>query len=74
MIRSSTGSRPETTSGIYSDCKGLDVTHVGIFIKQRKIIISEACLLGTGKTEGGRSGFIEYVKNKPGIVVFRPKL
>jgi len=22
--------------GIYSDCKGLDVTHVGIFIKQRK--------------------------------------
>jgi hypothetical protein len=60
--------------GIYSDCKGLDVTHVGIFIKQRKSLFLRHASSVQEKRKVVDQDFIEYVKNKPGIVVFRPKL
>ena len=60
--------------GIYSDREGLDVTHAGIFIKQRKsLFLRHASSTGENRKVVDQD-FIEYVKNKPGIVVFRPKI
>ena len=59
--------------GIYSEREGLDVTHVGIFIREGEALV----LRHASSTQENRKvvdqDFIEYVKNKPGIVVFRPK-
>ena len=52
--------------GIYSDREGLDVTHVGIFIRAGEFIISEACLLDTEKPESGRSGFYRICEKQAG--------
>jgi hypothetical protein len=59
--------------GMYSDCEGLDVTHVGIFIKQGKSLFLRHASSARENRKVVDQDFIEYVKNKPGIVVFRPK-
>ncbi len=59
--------------GIYSDREGLDVTHVGIFIKQGKSLLLRHASSTRENRKVVDQDFIEYVKNKPGIIVFRPK-
>ena len=59
--------------GIYSDYEGLDVTHVGILIRQGNSVFLRHASSTGGNRKVVDQDFIEYVKNKPGIVVFRPK-
>ncbi|MCX8028045.1 MAG: DUF1460 domain-containing protein [Thermodesulfovibrionales bacterium] len=56
--------------GIYSNEAGLDVSHVGIFIRDKdgKILFRHASSI-KGKVVD--QSFINYVKNRPGIVVLR---
>jgi len=59
--------------GIYSEKQGLDVSHVGIFIKKK----GTAYLRHASSSEKHRKvvdeDFREYISGKPGIVVLRPK-
>lgn len=59
--------------GIYSDLPGLDVSHVGILIREfGRLILRHA----SSKKEIRKvvdQDFMEYVKNKPGIIVLRAK-
>lgn len=59
--------------GIFSESMGLDVSHVGIFIlKDNKYFLRHA----SSKEKYRKvvdEDFIEYVNNKPGIIVFRPR-
>lgn len=59
-------------AGIYSERKGLDVSHVGIIIKEGADIFLRHA---SSQKETGRvvdQDFRLYVANKPGIIVFRP--
>ena len=57
--------------GIFSEKEGLDVSHVGIFINNK----GEAVLRHASSEKTLRKvvdqGFMDYIKNKPGIVVLR---
>jgi hypothetical protein len=58
-------------AGIYSDMQGLDVSHVGILIKN-----GNAVNLRHASSEKGKvveQDFREYIINKPGIIILRPK-
>jgi hypothetical protein len=58
--------------GIYSELDGLDVSHVGIFIRDR----GKVSLRHASSAEKYRrvidEDFKTYLQNKPGIIVFRP--
>jgi hypothetical protein len=58
--------------GIYSHAAGLDVSHVGIFIREgEKSYLRHA----SSQPEFRKvidQDFQEYIKNKPGIIIFRP--
>ncbi|RRZ89780.1 DUF1460 domain-containing protein [Erwinia sp. 198] len=59
--------------GIYTDIAGLDVTHVGIFIaSDLGPLFRNASSLSKNRKVVD-SPFLEYVKNKPGIIVLRAK-
>jgi CRISPR/Cas system-associated endoribonuclease Cas2 len=56
--------------GIYSEKKGLDVSHVGIYIKERgKGLFFHA---SSKKGKVIKEDFIDYLKDKRGIIVLRP--
>ncbi len=59
--------------GIYSDIQGLDVSHTGIIIKEGdKILLRHA----SSREENRKvldEDFKNYIANKQGIIVFRPK-
>ncbi|MEW6738953.1 MAG: N-acetylmuramoyl-L-alanine amidase-like domain-containing protein [Nitrospirota bacterium] len=58
-------------AGIYSDAHGLDVSHVGIIIKD-----SEGFYLRHASSVQRKvvdEDFRDYIANKPGIVILRPK-
>ncbi|MBI5196067.1 MAG: DUF1460 domain-containing protein [Nitrospirae bacterium] len=58
-------------AGIYSDMQGLDVSHVGIIIKN-----GNAVNLRHASSEKGKvveQNFREYIRNKPGMIILRPK-
>jgi hypothetical protein len=58
--------------GIYSDRKGLDVSHVGIFLRDGTI-----CYLRHASSRHMKvvdEDFREYIKDKPGILIFRAEL
>ena len=57
--------------GIYTDIKGLDVTHTGLFIqtKQGPMFRNSSSISSNMKVVD--SPFLEYVKDTPGIVVYR---
>lgn len=57
--------------GIYTDIAGLDVTHVGIFIASDHGPLFRNASSLSKKRKVTDSPFIEYVKNKPGIIVLR---
>ncbi|MGV8001335.1 DUF1460 domain-containing protein [Photorhabdus temperata subsp. temperata] len=58
--------------GIYTHIAGLDVTHTGIFIMtDHGPMFRNASSLAANKKVVD-SPFLDYVKNKPGIIVLRP--
>jgi len=59
--------------GIYSEKQGLDVSHVGIIVKEsykEKVKFRHASSV---KRKVIDEDFIEYIAGKPGIIVLRPK-
>ena len=59
--------------GIYSEVQGLDVSHVGIIIKDRDdIYLRHASSLKEYRKVVDQD-FRRYIVNKPGIIVLRPK-
>jgi hypothetical protein len=59
--------------GIYSHLVGLDVSHVGIFIKDgEKFLLRHASSLSKNRKVIDED-FMEYITGKPGIIVLRPK-
>jgi hypothetical protein len=59
--------------GIYSEKQGLDVSHVGIFIKRENdIFLRHASSLKEYRKVVDQD-FRDYVADKPGILVFRNK-
>ena len=59
--------------GIYSEVQGLDVSHVGIIIKDRDdIYLRHASSLKEYRKVVDQD-FKRYIVGKPGIIVFRPK-
>jgi len=58
-------------SGIYSDKKGLDVSHVGIIVKdQNNIYFRHASSLAKKVVD---DDFRRYIVDKPGLIILRPK-
>ncbi len=59
--------------GIYSSLKGLDVSHVGIFIKKGNTTFFRHASSQQEYRKVVDQDFKKYIINKPGIVIFRPK-
>ncbi len=59
--------------GIYTPLAGLDVTHVGFFIKTDKGPVLRNASSHSGSQKVVDSPFLAYVANTPGIVVLRAK-
>jgi len=57
--------------GIYSDLPGLDVSHVGIVVKDGPNINFRHASSAARKVID--EDFSEYIAGKPGIVVLRPR-
>ncbi|WP_144897060.1 N-acetylmuramoyl-L-alanine amidase-like domain-containing protein, partial [Ochrobactrum sp. J50] len=57
--------------GIYSPDYGMDVTHVGIYTKVNGVPTFRNASSLRANMKVVDSPFMDYVKNKPGIVVFR---
>ena len=60
-------------AGIYSDKDGLDVTHVGIIIKDENKVCLRHASSGKETKKVIDDDFKEYVARKEGIVIFRPR-
>lgn len=58
--------------GIYSDVAGLDVSHVGIFIRHGDVTMLRHASSKKENRKVVDQDFAEYVKHKPGIIVVRP--
>lgn len=56
--------------GIYSEKSGLDVSHVGILVKNASIAIFRHA--SSEYKEVVEQDFLEYVAGKPGIIIIRP--
>jgi hypothetical protein len=59
--------------GIYSEIKGLDVSHVGIVIKDGDKIYLRHASSQKKQRKVVDQDFKDYIFKKPGIIVFRPK-
>lgn len=59
--------------GIYTNLSGLNVTHVGFFIKTDKGSVFRNASSRKESRKVADSPFLEYVANTPAIIVFRPK-
>ena len=59
-------------AGIYSEIQGLDVSHAGIIIKDRDLIYLRHASSRYKKVID--EGFRNYISNKPGLIVLRPKV
>ena len=58
--------------GIYSELDGLDVSHVGIFIRGREKVSLRHASSAEKYKKVIDEDFKSYLQNKPGIIVFRP--
>lgn len=56
-------------AGIYSDLKGLDVSHVGIVVRAEDKVILRHASSAAGKVV--EEDFMTYIKDKPGLIVLR---
>jgi hypothetical protein len=59
--------------GIYSNEDGLDVSHVGIAIKEEDRIYFRHASSAEKNKRVVDEDFMNYISDKPGIVIFRPK-
>jgi hypothetical protein len=59
--------------GIYSYLEGLDVSHVGIFIGDSKKALLRHASSASKNRKVIDEDFMEYITDKPGIIVLRPK-
>ncbi len=59
--------------GVYSETEGLDVSHVGIFIKDRDALYLRHASSAAKYRKVVDQYFINYISGKPGIIVLRPK-
>jgi cell wall-associated NlpC family hydrolase len=59
--------------GIYSHLEGLDVSHVGIFIKNGKRTLLRHASSAAKNRSVIDEDFMKYISDKPGIVVLRAK-
>jgi hypothetical protein len=59
--------------GIYSELDGLDVTHVGIFIRQGEASVLRHASSKKEIRQVVDQDFMEYARNNPGIIILRPK-
>jgi hypothetical protein len=57
--------------GIYSEKEGLDVSHVGIIIKEKDAVNLRHTSSLKKHREVIDEDFKEYLKNKPGIIALR---
>lgn len=60
-------------AGIYSGEQGLDVSHVGIISKEGQTVKFRHASSAPGKRMVIDDDFLEYMKDKPGIIILRPK-
>jgi hypothetical protein len=60
--------------GIYSELDGLDVTHVGIFIRQGEALLLRHASSKQEIRQVVDQDFMEYVGSRVGIIVLRPKV
>ena len=58
--------------GIYTDLPGLDVTHTGIIIKKNGRAYLRHASSRKVNDKVVDEDLLEYIKNKPGLVIFRP--
>lgn len=56
--------------GFYTSKKGLDVTHVGILIKRENSLVLRHASNNKGKVVD--EPFLEYIKDKEGIIIYKP--
>jgi hypothetical protein len=60
-------------AGIYTEIQGLDVSHVGIIIKKGKSVYLRHASSDQQNNKVVEVDFKEYMSDKPGLVVLRPK-
>ena len=60
-------------TGIYTDTDGLDVSHVGIVIKESAGVYLRHASSATASRRVIDQVFGDYIKKKPGVVVLRPR-
>lgn len=58
--------------GIYSDMDGLDVSHVGIIVAEKKVVYLRHASSATDCHKVTDQLFADYIKGKTGAVVLRP--
>jgi hypothetical protein len=61
-------------TGIYSDLKGLDVSHVGIIIKDGVNVYLRHASSQKEYSKVIDQDFRKYMVDKPGIIVLRPTI
>jgi len=59
--------------GIYSEKEGLDVSHVGIIIREQDAVKLRHASSQKNCRKVIDEDFLEYMKDKPGIIVLRPR-
>jgi hypothetical protein len=67
------GLRTGDYAGIYTDLAGLDVTHVGVIVKGPFITYLRHASSAPGKMRVIDDDLVEYLANKPGLIVYRAK-
>jgi len=60
-------------AGIYSEVKGLDVSHVGIIIKTRNAVYLRHASSAERRKKVVDEDFKKYISDKPGVIIVRPK-
>lgn len=60
--------------GIYTHIKGLDVSHVGIFIKKEQGYFYRNASSLSKNNKIVDTDFLDYIKDKPGIIIYRNSL
>jgi len=60
-------------AGIYTDVDGLDVSHVGIVIREKGAVYLRHASSAAGSRRVIDQLFRDYIKEKPGAVILRPR-
>ena len=59
--------------GMYTEMDGLDVSHTGILIKNENGVFLRHASSKKSNSNVVDDDFMVYIKNVPGVVVYRPK-